>query len=209
MEFKTQHTKKKWEESVLVCAQKSRDRRAHNIAEYTKNPKRCLECECALPYDEHKRKRFCNRSCAASFTNKGKPKLHVEKRSCLVCNKVVGKNASKFCCRKHQHVYENMLVIRAWKNGEISGNIGERSISLSYVIRQHLLKENNYKCSKCGWGEKNPSTQKIPLQIHHKNGDCRDSAPSNLEVLCPNCHSLTNTFGRTNKLGRRKLGFRS
>ena len=49
-----------------------------------------------------------------------------------------------------------------------------------------------YQCS-CGnkgfWRE-----EKLTLQLEHKNGIGNDNRLSNLEFLCPNCHSQTETF---------------
>ena len=40
----------------------------------------------------------------------------------------------------------------------------------------------------------------IPLELHHVNGDNRDNRLENLQLLCPNCHALTNTYrGKNNK----------
>lgn len=61
-----------------------------------------------------------------------------------------------------------------------------------------FMKHNN-KCEKCGWGEVNPYTGKIPLQVHHIDGDCTNNSEENLQLLCPNCHSLTETYGGLNK----------
>lgn len=36
--------------------------------------------------------------------------------------------------------------------------------------------------------------QKIPLEIHHKNGINSDNSLSNLELLYPNCHALTDHY---------------
>ena len=65
-----------------------------------------------------------------------------------------------------------------------------------------MLKKANYQCEICGWGETNPYTNRIPLEIHHKDGDYRHNEELNLQVLCPNCHSLTATFKGANKIGR-------
>lgn len=62
-----------------------------------------------------------------------------------------------------------------------------------------MLSKTNYKCELCGWGEINPYTNTFPLEIHHKDGDYRNNEESNLQVLCPNCHSLTSTAKGANK----------
>lgn len=38
-------------------------------------------------------------------------------------------------------------------------------------------------------------TYRIPFQIHHMNENPMDNSPLNLSCLCPNCHSLTGSYG--------------
>jgi hypothetical protein len=38
----------------------------------------------------------------------------------------------------------------------------------------------------------------IPLELHHKNGVNTDHRIENLEVICPNCHAMTDTYRAKN-----------
>ena len=40
--------------------------------------------------------------------------------------------------------------------------------------------------------------KKIPLQLHHINGDRTDNRIENLQLLCPNCHALTDNYCGSN-----------
>ena len=71
-------------------------------------------------------------------------------------------------------------------------------------IRRYLFKKYNNKCSKCGWGEINPFSKTIPLEIEHIDGNYANNLESNLILLCPNCHSLTSTYKGANRGRGRK-----
>ena len=117
-------------------------------------------------------------------------------RHCLNCGKELDYSAKKYCSNDCQAQYEYTSYIERWKNGEESGVIGKYATST--YIRKYLFNKYSNKCQKCGWGEVNPSTGLIPLQIHHKDGICVNNSEDNLELLCPNCHSLTETYGSLN-----------
>lgn len=55
------------------------------------------------------------------------------------------------------------------------------------------------KCSLCGWGETNPYTNTIPLEIDHIDGNAENNSEENLRLICPNCHSLTPTYRGANR----------
>lgn len=132
--------------------------------------------------------------------NKGVKQIH----TCLNCGKEFEhrrNTKNKFCSHACQQTYQCIRYIERWKNGEENGLSGE--YNLSKVIKRYLMEKHNYECEKCGWGEKNIYTNTIPLEIHHIDGDYTNNKEENLQVLCPNCHSLTETHKSHNKRGRK------
>ena len=71
-------------------------------------------------------------------------------------------------------------------------------------LKSRLIREGRleYKCDKCGLTEW--LGQKISLQLDHINGIHNDHRIENLRFLCPNCHSLTDTYAGKNK-GQSKI----
>lgn len=114
---------------------------------------------------------------------------------CRNCNKEI-KNKNKYCSVKCQKEYEYMNFIKKWKEGETSGMRGEYQLSMH--IKTYLLEKYNNQCARCGWGETNQYTGKIPLEIEHIDGNYKNNKEKNLIVLCPNCHSLTSTYKGAN-----------
>lgn len=114
---------------------------------------------------------------------------------CLNCGKEIVKGrhyCSKKCQREHEY---NQYIIR-WKNGQESGTKGQNDTS--NYIRKYLFSKYN-GCQMCGWNQINKYTGLMPLQIHHIDGDCTNNREYNLQLLCPNCHSLTENFGSRNR----------
>jgi hypothetical protein len=69
----------------------------------------------------------------------------------------------------------------------------------SNAIKKRLLKDkvHKHKCDCCGLTKwlKRP----IPLELHHINGKRDDNRIENIELLCPNCHALTDNYRGKNK----------
>ena len=65
-------------------------------------------------------------------------------------------------------------------------------------LKKRLFKEGikEYKCERCGITEW--QGKPISLQIHHINGVHNDNRLENIQILCPNCHSQTNTYSGKN-----------
>lgn len=66
------------------------------------------------------------------------------------------------------------------------------SSTLKKRIIDEKIKEN--KCEICGqlpiWNNK-----QLTLHLHHINGNRNDNRIENLQIVCPNCHTQTDTFG--------------
>ena len=114
---------------------------------------------------------------------------------CLNCNKQISKR-SKYCSNKCQKEFQYKTYIQNWKKGKEDGMRGEYQIS-SY-IKTYLFEKYKNKCARCGWGETNLYTNKIPLEIEHIDGNYKNNMEENLILLCPNCHSLTSTYKGAN-----------
>ena len=161
-------------------------------------PKRyCLNCGKEIRGGDG-RKKFCNHSCAASYNNLGvsRSKKNKQHTTCLNCGKRLTINQELFCCHKCQGDFEYRAYIEKWLDGKESGSVDTGYMSAR--IRRFLFEKYNNSCQICGWNKEHPSTHKVPLQIHHIDGDCKNNKKENLQLLCPNCHSLTETFGALN-----------
>ena len=88
--------------------------------------------------------------------------------------------------------------IQAWKSGTLKKTYNSIG-NVIKSIKRYLLEKYNNCCAVCGWHEINPYTGKVPLEVHHIDGNWQNNVESNLTILCPNCHSLTATYKAANK----------
>ena len=126
----------------------------------------------------------------------------------------ISENQSKaYMCRELKCKPETLNNYLDKMNIKYSGNQSGKGISknngkyiplLEYLnisediqtnkIRRKLLQEGykKYECENCHLTEwlGNP----IPLEVHHIDGNRNHNELSNFQLLCPNCHALTNSY---------------
>lgn len=188
-----------WSRQQIERVKKEKQQR---VLEYEKNPIKCKRCNLPLPYEKRHCK-FCNNSCAASLNNLGVRKHGKDPGSCIICGKKLSSNLHRHCSTKcskitisKQNREKHEQYIQSWLSGKEKGYVGEQ---VTIYIKRYLLEKYDSKCQECGWNKMNQTTGKIPLAVHHDNGDWKDNRLSNLKLLCPNCHSLTPTYGSGNR----------
>ena len=109
--------------------------------------------------------------------------------------KELGIDTSHFHPEKAKLNPSNTLSkIDAIKKYFVEKGMKGRCMIRKYLLKYHLIE---VKCVSCGMGAE-WNGKPITLQIEHKNGNGRDHRLENLEWLCPNCHSQTETFAGRN-----------
>ena len=75
------------------------------------------------------------------------------------------------------------------------------------VAKRFIAERRGYKCEVCGISEW--AGKKLSLHCDHIDGDPSNNHPTNLRLICPNCHSQTAFLGQANKgRGRGSLGLK-
>ena len=124
---------------------------------------------------------------------------------CVCCGtqKETSRHSSlgKYCSNKCQQDFQYQSFIKRWLNGDESGLVGKKGVSLH--VRRYIFEKFGNKCVECGWCERHPADGRIPLEVDHIDGNWENTVATNLRLLCPNCHSLTLTYKSRNKKSSR------
>jgi hypothetical protein len=143
---------------------------------------------------------------------------YIDPKKCKYCDGIIPFERKKcnFCNRGcSTRFYIKKGTIKTWKEtlnytgsrleDIFSGKYPEYTpLHLKHKLIKHGYKKN--KCEICGiecWNNK-----LLSFELDHINGNSRDHRLENLRIVCPNCHSQTETFKGRNRgngrVGRRK-----
>jgi len=68
----------------------------------------------------------------------------------------------------------------------------------SPALKKYLVETRGEHCEECNVGN-SYNGKPLTLTVDHVDGDSDNNFPNNLRLLCPNCHSQTDTFKGRNK----------
>ena len=105
--------------------------------------------------------------------------------------------ANKYCDNKCQKEFESNERIRQWLE---EGN--DWKTQVPQWAKRYLSEQRGYACECCGISEWNGKN--IVLEVDHIDGHHENNVPSNLRLICPNCHSQTDTYKAKNTGNGRK-----
>ena len=103
-------------------------------------------------------------------------------------------DTSKF--EENRKLYkQQMAKMSLCSEYNIESKLHRNTKTNSHKLRNKLI-EFSYKESKCELcGISEWLGKPVKLQLHHIDGNHDNNELSNLQILCPNCHSMTDNFG--------------
>lgn len=150
--------------------------RSRNFKEvYYLNPKLCLTCLLAIPF-EQRRNNFCNHSCAAATTNKNRIKL----------------SDHKIYVKPKKHTVSKLTIktLNKTKIFELSKNWqSARSTIRKDACRVYKQSGKEYKCNVCGYSNHVEIAHiKAVSEFDNESTLLEINDINNLVALCPNHH---------------------
>ena len=93
------------------------------------------------------------------------------------------------------------LKKQGWRKDQYDWDKFEKGKVVSSALALPALEhKRGHRCEKCG--QSTWLDLPIPLEVHHRDGDKLNNEESNLELLCLNCHALTDNFRGKNRDGK-------
>jgi Zn finger protein HypA/HybF involved in hydrogenase expression len=144
---------------------------------------------------------FCSRSCANGRKHSDDTKNNISNGVRNYLNNLTDKEKEELANRSRVSVKFAAAVTHANQQKRLEESSFE---DLTWERKRiKVLEEQEHKCARCGLNDW--LGQAITLDIDHKDGDRKNNSRENLEALCPNCHSQTETFRGKNKNSSRKV----
>lgn len=162
---------------------------------------------CGELFTANRPRQYCNRSCGAKHmrsTGKVPGRPRRQTNPCATCGLPVKEVHRTYCSSLCATEGRKSRLIQDWYAGLYNATATDGTVQ--EAIRVHLIHQAHQMCTLCGWSKINPHTNKVPLVVDHISGDCSDSTPGNLRVICNNCDSLLPTYKGANK-GRSSRSF--
>lgn len=135
--------------------------------------------------------------------NKGTAKKYY----CLNCGKELrntNNSKHKYCSNTCQQKFIYKEWIKQYKKDNSIAKTSKWG-QIPDTLRRYIFEKFDNKCCLCGWSEINPYTNTLPLEIDHIDGNSENNSEDNLRLICPNCHSLTQTYRGANKGNGRNI----
>jgi endogenous inhibitor of DNA gyrase (YacG/DUF329 family) len=95
-----------------------------------------------------------------------------------------------YCSIQCQAKDQKAQTLELW----LSGNYTNKHGKFPIPAKEYIFEKQGSKCGICGITDWNG--QPIVFQADHIDGDSSNLKPDNLQIICPNCHSQTETWGR-------------
>lgn len=153
--------------------------------------------------------RFCTNTCARSFSTKSKRKEINDKVSKKLKNRKPTGNTKPF-----QKGFDPRR--KTWSKEErielskrVKAVINEKYMSYSFDDlpyprkKKRVFSEQNNSCLICKITKWNGKS--ITFELDHIDGNNKNNDRTNLRVLCPNCHSQTDTWKSKRVSGLEKI----
>lgn len=154
----------------------------------------CQNCGKAFSNVGDPHRKFCTKSCAATFNNSKFPKKSTAKEDtpCLYCGSPARKSYCSLPCF-HNHKRDQKVAL--WLE---SGEICKSGVVPKQSIRRYIHEAQHGVCDLCSIGpEWNGRT--FSFILDHIDGDSSNNKRENLRLICPNCDATLDTYKSKNR----------
>jgi len=121
-------------------------------------------------------------------------KREKREKKCLSCDELIPIR-NKYCNNVCQNRYELKEKFNLIEKGDFE-SFNTTPKSIHRITKMLLIEKYGNKCMKCGWCEVNEWTGLVPIELNHIDGNPKNQNLDNVELLCPNHHTLTEFYGR-------------